>query len=300
MDKVTHITHVIENEKLNEKEISKQISSEISKFTSKTILVTVVNDGYVNIAKNWLCNTVHMDIHNKVFIITTNERIKLELSSLYSHLKIICISVKGELSKHLRYSHAGYLRMMILRTKILNLILLADFEVFLFECDFLWLKNPLQFLISKRGKHDIIVIPDTKDGNVINGGFFFLFPTHKTKMLFAKLTSMMDTLGNTISKLDADTAVPESKNDQVFLTSLLKRRYGGINYFMASFENFSSGQWYNTPKLKKISWKPFVIHNNYIIGNIKKEKRAKKWNHWFLNDEYHCNDSLLTHFLHNF
>ena len=27
---------------------------------------------------------------------------------------------------------------------------------------------------------------------------------------------------------------------------------------------------------------PYVINNNWIIGNVPKIKRAKRWGHWFI------------------
>ena len=37
---------------------------------------------------------------------------------------------------------------------------------------------------------------------------------------------------------------------------------------------------------------PYVINNNWIIGNENKIKRAKRWGHWFLQD---FNNSELSH-----
>ena len=36
--------------------------------TTNPILVTVVNEGYVTLAQNWLCNTIEMGIHSKVLL----------------------------------------------------------------------------------------------------------------------------------------------------------------------------------------------------------------------------------------
>lgn len=52
-------------------------------LTAKPVMITVVNDGYVTLAQNWLCNTINMDIHDKVFVLTL-------LKSLYKPcMKII-------------------------------------------------------------------------------------------------------------------------------------------------------------------------------------------------------------------
>ena len=237
----------------------------------------------------------------QILIITTNDKIQSDLSSISSKLKVISISVENELAtKHLQYSHAGYLRLMILRTKILSFLLDRDIETFLFECDFLWLNNPLDLFVSKRGIYDVIVIPDTKNGNVINGGFFYLFPTQKTKAVLRKLTEMMINLGHTIQHLSSDTSVSESQNDQVFFTSLLRKRFAGIHPIIMPFQDFPSGQWYRTPVSLTKLWNPFVIHNNYIIGNGNKEDRAKKRRHWFLTTDNKCNISLVDKIVHNY
>lgn len=234
-----------------------------------------------------------------MLFLTTNDQIREELSSLSAELKVISIRVSEELSTNLKYSRAGYIRLMILRTKIINFLLKNGIETFLFECDFLWIKSPLDLFMSERGKHDMILIPDTKNNNVINGGFFYLFPTQRTKSFFVKLTEMMIDLGKEIIHLSSDKGVPESQNDQVFLTSLVKKGYAGINVLLMSFEQFPSGLWYKFPFSTTKLWKPYVIHNNYIIGNANKEKRAKERRFWFLTDDSKCNESRVDDFFLN-
>ena len=45
----------------------KKVFHAVSFLKTNTVMFTVVNEGYVTLAKNWICNTKHMDIHNKVY-----------------------------------------------------------------------------------------------------------------------------------------------------------------------------------------------------------------------------------------
>ena len=54
------------NDNLLEKTLYKKITIALLSISSKTVMFTIVNDGYANLAKNWLCNTMKMGIHEKV------------------------------------------------------------------------------------------------------------------------------------------------------------------------------------------------------------------------------------------
>lgn len=224
-------------------------------------------------------------------MIATSENVRQKLLQMTDKIHVVTIPFDEELQNHLEYSHVGYLRLMVLRTRFINMLLQSNIETFLFECDFLWLNNPLEIMFSARRTYDIIVISDTEKGEVINGGFYYLFPTQKTKTLFKRLTKMMEDFGKTIQHLNYTKPVSESKNDQAFLTHLIKNSYAAVKTLVLPFRNFPSGLWYRMSAAKTKSWKPIVIHNNWIIGNINKVKRAKSKGNWFLTDDFKCNVS---------
>ena len=48
--------------------------------------------------------------------------------------------------------------------------------------------------------------------------------------------------------------------------------------------HFARGQWYTSVEYRKRCPSPWLLTNNWIIGNAAKIERAKKWNHWFLGE----------------
>ena len=56
-------------------------------------------------------------------MITTSEQVSQELLSISKDVHIVTIPVDDDMKEHLDYSHAGYLRLMALRTKILSVLI---------------------------------------------------------------------------------------------------------------------------------------------------------------------------------
>ena len=71
-------------------------------------------------------------------------------------------------------------------------------ETLLFECDFLWIKNPLDVFNSHRSKYDMVFIGNFKLPSAINGGFMCMFPTHKAKLVLSEPNNMMHNLAETM------------------------------------------------------------------------------------------------------
>lgn len=91
-------------------------------------------------------------------IITTNADTKqrLELASKDAH--VVILSAEQSVDDDQYFSHVGYLKLLVRRTQILNLLIQHDFETFLFEFDFLWIKNPVPLLHSYNDQYDMLFI----------------------------------------------------------------------------------------------------------------------------------------------
>ena len=136
-------------------------------------------------------------------IITTNadSKQRLELASKYAH--VVIMSAEKTLEDHQYFSHVGYLKLLVRRTQILNLLIQHDFETFLFEFDFLWIRNPVPLLQSYYNQYDMLFI-----GN-------YYKPTNATKQVLHKLVEQMVNLAVHIQGLSNKDEVPEKENDHI-------------------------------------------------------------------------------------
>ena len=92
-----------------------------------------------------------------------------------------------------------------------------------------------------------------------------------------------------IKSLPRGKLISEGDNDQIYLSGLVNKRIDGLTKKVLPLSEYSDGKWYNMPETKRNISDPYVINNNWIIGNDKKISRAKEWGHWFLNEDDSCN-----------
>jgi hypothetical protein len=118
-----------------------------------------------------------------------------------ANFKIVVISVDKSMHGAQKYSHAGYVRLVIRRTQILMALLENDIETFMFEVDCLWIRNSVPLLHSHAGQYDIVFNGVSNAGQRISGGFLYLFPTQPTKDVFVELNKMLLILDLKLQKL---------------------------------------------------------------------------------------------------
>ncbi|CAC5393657.1 unnamed protein product [Mytilus coruscus] len=258
----------------------------------RPVLITLVNDGYVNLVKSWICNTKHMGFHKQVIMIVTSPQGTDEIKKLSPDVTVVALNVDQSMNGHQEYSHVGYLKIMVLRTQIQLALLQNDIEVYSFECDSVFLANPLHRLRAHSGEHDIVFISNYQRPKAINGGFLYLFPTPATKATFEQLNRMMFKLYSKIRNQPSDKFVPTFENDQVYLSNLVLEKYAGLKSTILPFSIFPDGKWYDISEEERKLTFPYLIHNNWIKGNKAKEGRAKMWRHWFLKDDGSCDFDL--------
>lgn len=233
----------------------------------------------------------------QILIIATTEEAKRKLVKFAPEITVIVTQAANYLEKDLDYSHVGYLRLLMLRTDILTTLVENNIELLLFEFDFLWLKNPLPLFQSYTGKYDMLFTATyrhTETRPALCGGFFYMFPTSTTSKILKQLNKMMKKLEKEIKTWRPEQTVSEGKNDQVYLTALYTKKFAGLKGIVLPYEDFPDGKWYQLKEAK--SWKPYIIHNNWIIGNKKKLQRAKTYGFWFLSDKYTCDYGKVEQF----
>ena len=229
----------------------------------------------------------------QVLIIATSQHTKHCLQRTSPDLNIAVIPIGESLQTDQDFSQVGYIRIMIRRTQIMSALLQNGIETLLFECDFLWIKNPLEVFNSYRSKYDIVFIGNYKLPNTINGGFIYMFPTKKTKAVLSELNNMMQNLGETIKNDRIWKLQSPFENDQFYLSKLVNDRFAGINTIVLPLTDFVDGKWYSYSNEHRALLTPYVIHNDWLSGNKNKIARAKQWGHWFLRDDNTCDFKLV-------
>jgi hypothetical protein len=104
-------------------------------------------------------------IYLQVLIITTNANTKQRLESASKDAHVVILSAEQTADDDQYFSHVGYLKLLVRRTQLLNLLIQHDFETFLFEFDFLWIKNPIPLLHSYNNQYDMLFIENYYEPN---------------------------------------------------------------------------------------------------------------------------------------
>ncbi|XP_070189474.1 uncharacterized protein [Littorina saxatilis] len=249
------------------------------------VLFTIINDDYLDFAASWLCNTAPFDgVHKHVLFVTTDVATGMTLQNLSSDVTVLGLNT-SRFSGRQTFSHAGYLRIMVERTRYIFLMLQARVRLLLFEVDCVWLSDPLPLLLSRSGEVDLIVTK-TEYNNKTAGGFLLLCPTQRTLGLWKSLTNKMnDLMEKTLHNISNSAHVNIRQNDQAFLTDLVRRGYGRVRVITLPRDSFADGKWYYLRvKERKARPTPIIINNNYIVGNSAKRRRAQRFGHWYLNE----------------
>lgn len=254
-----------------------------------TVMLTIVNDVFIDFVYSWLCNTKSMAIDQHLLLLTTDDDTARAIRQDWPNVMTICydgISSMGEQ----KYSNVGHVRLMAQRTKLIQQLLNENVKLFLFEMDSVWLQNPLKDLEKIPHGYDMIAVRVISDRLriFISGGFLVLYPTDQTKYLWNKLTKHMENIYHNTEKYPDTQPLSILDNDQVYLSTLLSVNYAKVKVFYLPYSQFPDGRWYALSDDENRSSNPVVINNNLIEGIQPKINRAKNCGHWFIDEHRRC------------
>ncbi|KAK3083608.1 hypothetical protein FSP39_000215 [Pinctada imbricata] len=283
VETVTESIQTMSSKVMNDKEKVLAAARRVT-VNGNTLLVSFINYAYLPFAYSWLCNTKGMNIHHKVLIIASDEETEKDLKKKRPEIETVSIS-GFKINGPQRYTRAGYVRIGIKRTEVLNWILQDNIGIFLFEFDCLWVKNPVPEMI-KYVDHDLVITPVAERPGMVAIGFYYMAPTDRMKKLWQELTRRLLLLDARLQKLSPGTVISEGDNDQLYLTALLNKKYANVRVKLLSLKEYPDGKWYELPAAKRrdIS-KIYILNNNWVEGNQNKIKRAEKWGHWFVTED---------------
>ncbi|XP_067648679.1 uncharacterized protein [Haliotis asinina] len=264
-------------------------------ITGGPVLITIINDAYLPFTHSWLCNTKYMGIHKQVLIIVTDKPTRDTLTWMWPDIHVALMPGGQEFSGDQNYSHVGYVRLMIRRTEVILDLLKDQVEVLLFEVDCLWLANPIPECQREIKGFDLLATKVSNSPGILGGGFLYMIPNSRVVNLWGMMTQKLMNLEQKILKMDPTEPLPEGDNDQIYLSRLISRKYGGIKVTAVSLDKFADGRWYKMDEEKRLTLRPLIINNNWVTGNKAKLRRARKFHHWFWKeDEEECDLKLVN------
>ncbi|XP_046578815.1 uncharacterized protein LOC124286479 [Haliotis rubra] len=236
-----------------------------------------------------------MGIHKQVLIIATDKLTRDTLTRMWPDIHVVLLPGGDEYSGDQKYSHVGYVRLVIRRTEAILDLLKHQVEVLLFEVDCLWLADPIPECQREIKGFDLLATRVSNRPGILGGGFLYMIPNSKVVDLWGMLTQKLVKLEQKILKMDHTEPLSEGENDQTYLSHLISKKYGGIKVTAVSLDKFADGRWYKMDEEKRLTLRPLIINNNWVTGNKAKLRRARKFHHWFWKkDEGECDLKLVN------
>lgn len=247
--------------------------------------IQLLNSGYIKLTKSWICNVQEFDglLHQTLFVAT-------DMSS-FNKLRGFCgklnvVQFLYSTPTDMAYGQYEYYDYMLFRTDIIIFLLKNNITVWLTESDARWQRDPRNKIVNIDADY-VTMSDDPSAGKKIQGGFQFLRPTPPVLSVWTK---MQNILKQKLQTAYAGSDIGHTGNEQLILNNLITNEPSLKMYWLDS-NLFVPGKFYNN---RGVQDRAIVILNNYIIGNKAKEDRAKRWGHWYLNENGECKTKNYT------
>lgn len=251
------------------------------------VMLTFMNKAFVPFLTNWMCHTKNMVNYSQVLVLVTDNSVYSKVTAKYPSLSVVYLRVFNEINGKQRYCSAGFMRIGIYRSRVVNWIIQENIPVFLFELDALWINNPLPFVTSKK-EYDLTIIPTYAKSFEAAIGFYYMRNSTRMKRFWDELVRRLDALDTMFSCLDNTARVRSIDNDQIVLKNLILEHYRNIIIYFLPLNRFLDGKWYKNPNVEELQ-PAFILNFNFIIGIDEKIARAKQFRQWFVaQDNVSC------------
>eukprot|EP00961_Rhodomonas_salina_P078757 1059193-Rhodomonas_salina.1 len=268
------------------------------------LFISFGNAAFVPFYRNWFCNTAAMDgVHARTLLIFSDEEgyniMKDNTFGVLVSMVVIGASNSAGYRTGLDFGKLGYWLLTSYRLQTMITLMQNEIPCLNFESDAIWVRNPLRDPCLYTSEHDLIVFRDNKDVGCLGFGWLLLRPTSRTVALLQETKRRFDTQLERRRGQSPDTWAHEVRGEQQFAQEVIDTNaVGHIQLRNLSPNKYVSGRWYIEDFVRKEVKEdgvPYVLNFNWIIGNQAKVDRAKKWGHWFLQDEAKgsCENPLL-------
>eukprot|EP00960_Hanusia_phi_P016786 494482-Hanusia_phi.AAC.1 len=265
------------------------------------LLVAFGNREYVPFFQSWLCNTARMDgVHSRTMIITSDHEAYEKLSRFPHNATIVrsILKVDGEeLPTAFEFQSLGFFLLTEHRNRVMEQLIDAGIDILLFEADAIWMRNPLQDVNLVYADADVVGFWNT---GKIGFGWTLLRATRPTLKLWKELDRryheiIEKELGQQLGKYLGPVA-----NEMDLLNHVLGEMTATkeIRLFTLDECDYVSGIWYDggiegdgaelRRRCHACGRVPYVVNNNFIVGIRGKQMRAKRWRHWFAEEDGSC------------
>ena len=241
-----------------------------------------------DISKNVLLQTI--------FIATDYSSYKLldkfiKSNNIETNIVFIALNI---IDSQVTFNDNSYTFMILKRLQLQNYLIQNNITFFVTESDAIWFNDGnivLNEFNELSNNYDIISSNDNPSGtyNSLSGGFILFKSNNKMKIFFNEwynnyyyyLTKKDDYSYIIYHKIKRLFGVNIIHDERELLYMMLQNN-NIIKWIFINESKYVNGKWYNDIKLRNNN--VLVVQNNWINGNNAKIDRAKKWNHWYLND----------------
>jgi hypothetical protein len=251
-----------------------------------------VNHAYLVLAKSFVCNMKHVNetiLWNTIFF-TDHQHTTNVLEDFEERLLVFTVPYAAH--RAVSFGTLEYYWLTLQRLEIQNALLQQGGCLMVIEADATWFSPDVDAEIERLLEyHELIsgdnyrVDPMQKQ---ISAGFSGFCGNSNLLRLFDLYT---DTYRDQLTQI-GDRVGLEDEGEQILLTHMI--RHHNISVFWLDPCTYATGVWYEKEDYSVACPFPKVLQNNYIIGNQAKVDRAKKWGHWFLDqDGQQCREGKL-------
>lgn len=251
------------------------------------VFLLFLNEGFLEMTKNFVCNLKVADsksaqVLQRIIFVTTQQTTADKLAKFDPSLNVLSQRYAGDQGS-VSYGSSAYYKLTLERLKLQQDLLVAGINVFIIESDATWFdgESTIKRLEDGFGKYDI-VSADDRGNHLISAGFSGVSASSEKAVSF--FTQYVDGYTKKMAKIKTnDNTNIGDQGEQMMMTRLLAKTKLSIDWLDQC--HFMRGQWYSSHGLRDNCPKPWVLQNNWIIGNAAKISRAKKWGYWYLNDD---------------
>jgi hypothetical protein len=245
------------------------------------VLLMLLNSGYIRQGKSWICNVKKFaGVLDKTLILTTDVAAFNAFKTFDPTLHVMFHGFGS--SAELKYGQVGYWKLMQWRARLLQQLLDRGVRVLVAEADQIWFVDVIADVLAQADSTTAFMcLNDLADrGKMVNGGFQYIAPAMST--VWKEYVSRYDRQMARHSHKSSSTHIGDT-SDQIMLNDIMKK-VTAVDWKFLDPLKYVSGKWYIDKDYAARATNPKLSHNNWIIGNDEKEKRAKARGQWFLDE----------------
>ena len=245
-------------------------------YKSKLKIITLTNDGYMNLTENLLISMRKLGIEKMLKIYCIGQKSYNYFKNNYYHNEIVQIDSDEEyLSTWVEYKaqqtkdiegKKQWATITSYKIYAINKELLRDNDVIFIDGDIVFEKDPFKYMLESLEPDTELLIQNDQQKDMIPAmctGFFWMKSNKNTKEI-----TNFDTIMKNIDSF---------QNDQQYMRRFAKR----IVHKYLDLGHFPNGKYFRE-NVKEIE--PYIIHFNYDVSQHK-IRRMKQFNRWYLDSE---------------